>query len=106
MDRWTDQYGALLLDRELIGHFVCTDDVSGLGRDCLLLLFGVNRSPQSDGATLRDDLDVVCVRRERAVVMDRLPDLLRNLPVGSVVLLLISSGVVGLVPGGVIGCGG
>jgi len=96
----------LLLDGELISDFVrTTDDVGSLGGHGLLLLDGVHRSPERDGAVLRDDLDVVSIGRERLISDDRLADIACDLEVRFVFRLLISGSGVIFVSCGVVGSG-
>ena len=64
----------LRFDAHFVFHIVGARDLCRLFRDGLSFVFRAYRAFQRDSAVLRDDLDIVRVRRKRFVRDDSSPD--------------------------------
>lgn len=78
---------------KLIGYVPLASNFDSLGFDAALLFFRPDWTPQRNLAVLGDDLDVVGVDRERAVVVERSANLLGNGAVRGIHLLLVGGGI-------------
>src|ERR1700680_1793535 len=85
---------AFRFDRQFTSDFAVASDLRGLCFDCPLLFFRTDWPFQRDLAVLGDYLHVVGIRGEILVGLDCLPNLLRDVLIGTIVLLLIRSGFV------------
>src|SRR5450755_1103567 len=81
-------------DIQFAGYLVFARHFSGLGLDSLLLVLGPYGPLQSDLAVLSDDLHIVGIGGQGFVFRNRLPNLLRDIAVGTILLLLIGRGFV------------
>src|ERR1019366_9039572 len=76
-------------DVQFASHLVFTRHFSGFRLDSLLLVLGPYRPLQRDLAVLSDDLHIVGIGGQGFVFHDRLPNLLSDIAVGTILLLLI-----------------
>src|ERR1035441_7330748 len=81
-------------DIQFAGYLVFARHFGGLGLDSLLLVLGPYRPFKRDLAVLRDDLHIVGIGGQGFVFHNRLPNLLRDIAVGTILLLLIGRGLI------------
>src|ERR1039458_1149134 len=95
-------------DVQFAGYLVFARHFGGLGLDSPLLVLGPYRPLKRDLAVLRDDLHIVGIGGQGFVLHNGLPNLLSDIAVGTILLLLISRGLmlaaISLIDLGIVNC--